>query len=314
MRRHKNLSKKDSDKVKNFRTATTPASSKTAKKALHDVMCASNNLSNLRLRSAAAEIPVLNYEEELLRKQSLAKVKEEDSNEIESKDRQDRLKTCDGDDEEDDNEDNDDYNYEDAEEDGMMYWPEEKRVYDGPIDEIEFNNSEFCSSSLSLSDVFDLYSSKPNDQRTTEALKVFSDDSRFTFENGLILFEDTNDDESETHEENQDSTPVGGFFGWVGEGINRLVNNNALPKKTEETNIQYYRGAHPPHVQHESHIFDARPPPIDEIIVDANAKNGETPNQMLQPQKGERHEPSEGMARIRRLRRLRRECGYDDTF
>lgn len=54
----------------------------------------------------------------------------------------------------------------------------------------------------------------------------------------------------------------------------------------------------------EEKVFDARPPPIDEIVLDG--KHGETPEKRLLRRPGDRVESSVGIAHLRRLRRLRR--------
>jgi len=125
-----------------------------------------------------------------------------------------------------------------------------------------------------------------------------------------------------------------GVMSWVGGGINIVKNNltamgssgdlagldhtrhglisqKSEPKSKIIPKYPDYVGGPPPEVFQSGGasisgeaVFDARPPPVDEIEFDVDL--GEVPDFVLKQERGRKHEPSIGMSNLRRLRKMRR--------
>lgn len=347
----------------------------TMEKTLHDVMNATQNLSNLRIYESQQiillEHDLNNWNQESVDdnkldtnlsqdfglsvdQDSLLNSKHGQFMEEEIKDRlvDDQDNQSDHDEKEDQEEDED----EDLDEDGVFNWPKEKLVSDrdiacmidgdisseddGPIQ--EFNaDDETTLSSVSLSAIFldrenENLTKIPSDKTM---LAVFGDDNRFTFKDGLIIFEENSCGSDTKHEDddhhNRDAHPEkdegAGLMGWVGWGLNGVsklgsyrsnetdINDHSrhgssYRKENQKQQPKYadYVGGPPPRplrhfvpeIEQSETVFDARPPPIDEVILDET--NGEFPEKLLKPRTGDKTEPSVGMTNLRRLRRMRR--------
>ena len=172
---------------------------------------------------------------------------------------------------------------------------------------------------------------------------IFEDDNRFIMKDGLIVFEESrtkhNDpyiNEYMNNESIRSTTSktdreingkAAGVLSWVGGGLNRLVKgdyqqstnlndtqhgfetNEGKLDKLKQPKYALYVGK-PPMINRPSssnvkkkEIFDARPPPVDEVILDA--RKGEIPELILNHSESDQLEQSFGMAQLRRLRRMR---------